>query len=104
MTRWKRPRLTGFFFGRMLYDFHRSENAKKAQSVNATYVITGVQKPPEKPATNGHAKDGEDEVMQSSPFMSSMPQPEVAEEEIRTTSMILVREEDLEGRILICFL
>ncbi|KAJ9303640.1 hypothetical protein DTO217A2_6856 [Paecilomyces variotii] len=80
----------------MLYDFHRSENAKKAQSVNATYVITGVQKPPEKPATNGHAKDGEDEVMQSSPFMSSMPQPEVAEEEIRTTSMILVREEDLE--------
>ena len=88
----------------MLYDFHRSENAKKTQSVNATYVITGVQKPPEKPATNGHAKDGEDEVMQSCPFMSSMPQPEVAEEEIRTTSMILVREEDLEGRILICFL
>ncbi|KAJ9296529.1 hypothetical protein DTO271G3_5227 [Paecilomyces variotii] len=80
----------------MLYDFHRSENAKKTQSVNATYVITGVQKPPEKPATNGHAKDGDDEVMQSSPFMSSMPQPEVAEEEIRTTSMILVREEDLE--------
>ncbi|KAL1875971.1 CDC27 protein [Paecilomyces lecythidis] len=80
----------------MLYDFHRSENAKKPQSVNATYVITGVQKLPEKPATNGHAKDGEDDVMQSSPFMSSMPQPQEAEEEIRTTSMILAREEDLE--------
>jgi DNA polymerase delta subunit 3 len=89
----------------MLYEFHRNENAKKPQSVNATYVITGVQKPPEMPATNGtHAKDGEDSVMQSSPFMSSMPQPEVAEEEIRTTSMILVREEDLEGRILIYFM
>ncbi|KAL2000546.1 hypothetical protein VTN02DRAFT_2933 [Thermoascus thermophilus] len=83
----------------MLYEFHRTENAKKPQSVNATYIIIGVQHPPpKKPATNGtHAKDGDDEVMQSSPFLSSsMPQQDAADEPIRTTSIILVREEDMD--------
>ncbi|KAL1969753.1 hypothetical protein VTN77DRAFT_8306 [Rasamsonia byssochlamydoides] len=79
----------------MLYEFHRTENAKKPQSVNATYIITGVRRPPEKPTTNGVKKDGDDEVMQSSPFMSSMPQPDDAEQSIRTTSFLLAREEDL---------
>lgn len=89
----------------MLYEFHRTENAKKPQSVNATYIITGVQHPPEerKPATNGtaRARDGDDEVMQSSPFLSSsMPQQDVdaAEEPVRRTSVLLVREEDMEGK------
>ncbi|KAL2011293.1 hypothetical protein VTN00DRAFT_4011 [Thermoascus crustaceus] len=83
----------------MLYEFHRNENAKKPQSVNATYLIAGVQHPPpKKPATNGtHRKHGDDEVMQSSPFLSSsMPQQDVADEPIRTTSILLVREEDME--------
>ncbi|KAJ5398101.1 hypothetical protein N7509_006214 [Penicillium cosmopolitanum] len=82
----------------MLYDFHRNENAKKPQSVHATYVISGFQKPPaaETPVTNGHAKD-EDEVMQSSPYLpSSMPNQDASFESPRVMSIIIAREEDLE--------
>ncbi|OXV09038.1 hypothetical protein Egran_03197 [Elaphomyces granulatus] len=80
----------------MLYEFYRSENAKRLQSVHATYLITGIQWPMEEPANQTNdSRNGEDEVMQSSPFMSSMPQPDDAEPSVRTTSMILVREEDM---------
>lgn len=85
----------------MLYDFHRNENAKKPQSVHATYVISGFQKPPaaETPVTNGHAKD-EDEVMQSSPYLpSSMPNQDASFESPRVMSIIIAREEDLEGTL-----
>lgn len=82
---------------RVLYEFHRTENAKKPQSVHATYVVSGVQKPPEPPATNGHID--EDEIMQSSPYIpSSMPNPDSEPESPRIVSIILAREEDLEGR------
>ncbi|KAJ5948624.1 hypothetical protein N7454_001931 [Penicillium verhagenii] len=78
----------------VLYEFHRNENAKNPQSVHATYVISGVQSPQPVTAT-GPAND-EDEVMQSSPYMpSSMPNQESASETTRITSVILVREEDL---------
>ncbi|PGH03322.1 hypothetical protein AJ79_07400 [Helicocarpus griseus UAMH5409] len=83
---------------RMLYDFHRVENAKKPQSVSATYLITGTQIPAQRQALNGHVKDGDDDVMQSSPFMSSQlaQQEEDADEDSPpVTSIILVREEDL---------
>lgn len=83
----------------MLYEFHSNENAKKPQSVHATYVISGIQKSPDSPpATNVHKND-EDEVMQSSPYLpSSMPNQGPASESMRTTSIILAREEDLDGR------
>ena len=83
----------------MLFDFHRSENAKKPKSVNATYLITGIRKQPQGTALNGnHLKDGEDEVMQSSPFMSSQVEPQDdAEDSPSMTSVVLVREEDLPG-------
>lgn len=81
----------------MLFEFHRNENAKKPQSVHATYVISGVQKPPAPPATNGHAND-EDEIMQSSPYLpSSMPNQDETSESMRIFSIILAREEDLAG-------
>ena len=83
----------------MLYEFHRIENSKRLRSVYATYLITGIQCPAEKLAEQSNGRDGEDEVMQSSPFMSSsMPQPDDAEPLVRTTSMILVREEDMPSR------
>jgi hypothetical protein len=85
----------------MLYEFHRNENAKKPQSVHATYVISGFQKPAvsETPVTNGHAKD-EDEVMQSSPYLpSSMPNQDAPPESPRVMSIIIAREEDLEGTL-----
>ena len=37
--------------------------------------------------------------MQSAPFTSSMPEPEEATEVIPITSIILVKEEDLEGKL-----
>ncbi|OJJ51252.1 hypothetical protein ASPZODRAFT_156177 [Penicilliopsis zonata CBS 506.65] len=82
----------------MLYEFHRHENAKKPQSVNATYVIVGTPKLPEKSETNGfHVKEDGDAIMQSSPYLSSsMPQQDAAQEQVSTTSITLVREEDLE--------
>ena len=85
----------------MLYEFHQNENSKKPNSVNATYVITGVQQLPEPPATNGNANDSDgdgDDIMQSSPYISSsMPNQDEVTDSIPTTSIILVREEDLEG-------
>jgi DNA polymerase delta subunit 3 len=85
---------------RMLFDFHRTENAKKPQTVHATYLISGIQKPPQPPSTNGHGAHDEDAIMQSSPYMpSSMPNQDAADA-VRVTSILLVREEDLQGE---CF-
>jgi DNA polymerase delta subunit 3 len=81
----------------MLFDFHRTENGKKPNSVSATYLISGVQTPQRTAAANRNSNDGEDTVMRSSPYMSSMPQPDEKEPSIGTTSFVLAREEDLEG-------
>lgn len=84
----------------MLYEFHRNENAKKPNSVNATYVITGIQKPPEPtPANEAQEKDEDDEIMQSSPYLpSSMPNQDASTESMLVAAIILVREGDLEGK------
>jgi hypothetical protein len=51
--------------------------------------------------TNGHEKDGEDSVMQSSPFGSSMPQPEdTVQEQSSVLTLTLVPEEDLASKAL----
>ncbi|KAF2265785.1 hypothetical protein CC78DRAFT_578958 [Lojkania enalia] len=80
----------------MLYDFHTKQNAKKPNSVHATYLLTGKKRSPEH--TNGaNGTDGGDTFMRSSPYMSSMPEPEEpAEELVMKTSIVLVREEELE--------
>jgi DNA polymerase delta subunit 3 len=84
---------------RVLFEFHRNENAKKPQTVHATYVISGIQKAPEPAPTNGHAND-EDEIMQSSPDLpSSMPNQDASSYSTRIASIILAREEDLEGMV-----
>ncbi|KAF7596732.1 hypothetical protein BBP40_000160 [Aspergillus hancockii] len=84
----------------MLYDFHRNENGKRPQSVNATYLVTGVQKAPTPAAANGHANgdaNNGDEFPPSSPyFSSSMPNQDDISDNITTASVLLVREEDLE--------
>jgi DNA polymerase delta subunit 3 len=83
----------------ILFEFHRNENAKKPQTVHATYVISGIQKAPEPAPTNGNADD-EDETMQSSPYLlSSMPNQDTDSASLRTASIVLVREEDLEGTL-----
>ncbi|PYI33987.1 hypothetical protein BP00DRAFT_365821 [Aspergillus indologenus CBS 114.80] len=83
----------------MLYDFHHNENNKKPNSVNATYILTGVQKAPE-PATstNGFQSSADtDDIPPSSPYISSsMPNQDGDADEVAVSSVLLVREEDLE--------
>ena len=83
----------------MLYEFHSQQNAKKPGTVHATYLVSGTQRKETPVVTNGGAKkDGEDDYMQSSPFMSSsMPQPEENTGETSVLSISLVREEELES-------
>ncbi|KAH8728676.1 DNA polymerase subunit Cdc27 [Phaeosphaeriaceae sp. PMI808] len=80
----------------MLFDFHQKQNARKAKSVHATYLVTGKKSSIER--TNGaHDKDSGDIPMRSSPFMSSMPEPEESvAEPVKRTTIVLVREEELE--------
>jgi len=85
---------------RMLYDFHHRQTAKKPESVHATYLITGTRKSGSATVANGtQGHDGDDSSMRSSPFMSTMPgQTDGEEENIPVTSVLLAKEEDLDGR------
>jgi DNA polymerase delta subunit 3 len=85
--------------GRMLYDFHAKQNARQPNSVHATYLLTGRKRVQEHTnGSNGSQKDGEDAVMQSSPYMSSLPEPteEAATQRVPKMSIVLVRDEELE--------
>jgi DNA polymerase delta subunit 3 len=80
----------------MLFDFHQKQNAKRPKSVHATYLISGTKRATgETNGTNGRSR--EDVSMRSSPFMSSMPEPEQQEEEepVKKSAILLVREEEL---------
>lgn len=83
----------------MLFDFHKQENSKKPGSIHAVYLVCGfVSAAPSAPSTQLEQKDGEDVSMQSSPFMSSsMPQKEEDDELLTAKTVVLCREEDLEG-------
>lgn len=78
----------------MLYEFHRTENKKKANSVHATYLVAGSRYEPE---SNDIVKDGGDVIMSSQPFQSSPAAPALTiEDDTPILSITLVREEDLE--------
>lgn len=81
----------------MLYEFHAEQTTKQPKSVHATYLLTGKERSSEH--SNGDsAHDGDDTAMRSSPFMSSLPEPENTQESlVPTTSIVLVREEELES-------
>lgn len=85
----------------MLYEFHRQQNAKKPGTIHATYLISGTKRKEESIAKiRALKKDGEDDYMQSSPFVgSSMPQIDDSTGESGVLSITLVNEEDLEGWI-----
>ncbi|PBP16832.1 hypothetical protein BUE80_DR012435 [Diplocarpon rosae] len=82
----------------MLFEFHRNQNAKKPGTIHATYLISGTKRKEDPSLTNGAPlKDGEDDYMQSSPFLgSSMPQIENGTGESSVLSITLVKEEQLE--------
>jgi len=87
----------------MLYEFHRTQNAKKPNSVHATYLLTG-RKRPQNTHNGVHTKGGEDVSMESSSIPSSLPVSESEQEveQIQTTSVTLVREENFEGIFVDC--
>jgi DNA polymerase delta subunit 3 len=93
----------------MLYDFHDKQNAKKPKSVHATYLITGTLRIGPTPSTNGTFSQSDglgDSFMQSSPFPSSMPEPDTnfevdqdenpIKEDVPAVTVLLVQEEQLE--------
>lgn len=95
---------------RMLYDFHHTTNAKKPGTVHATYLLTGIlhtdTQPPSQPTHSLRPQD-EDTPMESSPFPSSLPDAEPgpsfesedaepADEPVHNTTVLLVREEEIE--------
>jgi DNA polymerase delta subunit 3 len=97
----------------MLFDYHQKQNAKKPNSIHATYLLTGTKRSAE-PAKRTNGRNGEDVHMRSSPFMSSMPgQDDAAEDsaedsvdetededeplKVKTTIIQLISEEELEG-------
>ena len=87
----------------MLYEFHRKQNLKKAGSVHATFLISGLLPASQNmnaPASNEQDHEKNSQTVQSSPYMSSSmaPQEEV-EDELLLKSVVLVREEELEGEI-----
>ncbi|KAF2672378.1 hypothetical protein BT63DRAFT_411653 [Microthyrium microscopicum] len=101
----------------MLYAFHAKESAKDPESISATYLLSGVLRPPSTSESTPPppATDGEDTIMESSPVPSSwidQPTPyvevtqvtdsplieRVNEEETfaDSISIILARQEELE--------
>lgn len=85
----------------MLYDFHNQQNSKKPGTIHATYLLSGTKRREAPPvvANGGVKQDGEDQYMQSSPFMSSsMPRPEEDTGESSVLTISLVREEELESK------
>ena len=85
----------------MLHEFHRQQNGKKPGTIHATYLISGTKRKEESVPTNGASiKDGEDDYMQSSPFLgSSMPPIDDGTGESGVLSITLAKEDHLEGRV-----
>jgi DNA polymerase delta subunit 3 len=65
----------------MLYDFHNYQNAQKANSIHATYLVYGTK------SLDNEQSDGDVEMS------SSIPEPE----ETPISTLTLVREEELNG-------
>lgn len=83
----------------MLYEFYTTQRIKDPRSINATYLLNGVPKAPKQSYVNGHHQDGEDTYMQSSPYTSSsVPHRNDQDEAAPSRIVVLVNEDDLEGK------
>ena len=84
----------------MLYEFYTTQKIKNPKSINATYLLDGVPRAPKQSRTNEYQQDGEDTHMLSSPYVSSsVPHQEAQAEAAPSRSIILAKEEDLEGEL-----
>ncbi|POR32349.1 Uncharacterized protein TPAR_07451 [Tolypocladium paradoxum] len=68
----------------MLYDFHKYQNALRADSVRATYLVYGAK------SAKSRQENGDVEMS------SSMPEPEPLSEAISTKTLTLVAEQNLQ--------
>lgn len=85
---------------RMLYEFYAAQKIKKPGSIDAAYLLDGVPRTPEELSANGHQQHGEEMHVQSSPYMSSsIPHQEDQVEAVPWRSIVLAKEEDLEGEM-----
>jgi DNA polymerase delta subunit 3 len=78
----------------MLYDFHRSQNAKRLGAVHATYLVYGTKMATLKPSPPQNGTDGDVEMA------SSPPDAEMLTEAVSTSTLSLVPEERLKGSLL----
>lgn len=79
----------------VLYEFHQQQNSKKPGSVHATYLISGVRHLAVAPEKNNDPMEV-DGLPSSSFPVSSLPSQEPGDDERIISSIVLVREEDLE--------
>lgn len=76
---------------RMLFEFHKSQNAKKPGAIHATYLVYGTKKPGSHEGVS--QEDGDVEMT------SSMPDVDSVHEEVPVVTMSLVPEESLGGKL-----
>ena len=69
----------------MLYDFHKYQNEQRPGSIHATYLVYGSK------TADKAQGDGDVEMT------SSMPEHEPLSEEVPTTTLTIVAEEQLKG-------
>ena len=76
---------------RMLYDFHKWQNGKRAGSVHATYLVYGTNKEDHGGSQQQLSQDGDVDMM------SSAPEPEEDEDVVPVQTLSLVSEQELKG-------
>lgn len=76
----------------MLYEFHRSQNAKRPGAVHATYLVYGTKGAADGPSAAGDGADGDIEMTSSIPEVESLPDP------VPTFTLSLVPEDQLKGQ------
>lgn len=72
---------------RMLYDFHKYQNAQQPNSVYATYLVYGTKSPSEA-ETNGDVE-----------MSTSMPEHEPFSDDVPTATLTITKEDDLKGTL-----
>jgi DNA polymerase delta subunit 3 len=73
---------------RKLYEFYESQNASKANSIHATYLIYGSKTEDREPETGDADMDG------------SAPEPELLSDYAPTKTVTIVAEDGLKGLIM----
>ncbi|KAI9751623.1 MAG: hypothetical protein M1815_001039 [Lichina confinis] len=79
----------------ILHEFHQQQNSKKPGSVHATYLISGIRHLAVAPEENNDPMEV-DGLPSSSFPVSSLPSQESGDDERIVSSIVLVKEEDLE--------